>query len=209
MSDLENTKLPPFTPQLSTAQRCNNINPYKIGFKPAEIAQVSSFFNFFTLHYCICWLNEPLTKQLTGSPAYTQKELNSIRFSGSLRPDAIIFRPPSSIFIVEFANQLSSKTLGQILHYKFLYNRYFPGDYNTHMIIDFKTPSHHVIPHLIEHDILPTITIDSITNNFESPEYLLCIIKRGAIDLRTLTNDFFLEYDNHFQVAKPFNIPLT
>ena len=203
MIDLQNFQPPDFIPPPQYAQNWGNIILHDKGYKPREMVQIQSFFDAFNFDDSIIWFNEPLIPKGSELWKPTVKEINQLRHSCFMRPDAIIYRPPGSVFIVEFTRKLTTRTLGQAIHYNLLYRHIFGFSYNLHTVAVFTVPVESLIQHLLALEYIPILEVPLELKEGFPPEYYLCHHKTGALDFKPTQPNLFKFYDDHFQHPKP------
>jgi len=198
MIDISNFRQPDFALQLGLSQDAGNPVTIGKGFQPAETQQIQTFFDYFDFDNCFLWLNEPLTAQSFLCDSLSKSALKNVRMSNHHRPDAIIFRPPKSIFLIEFTRELTTRTLGQIIHYDYLYRKLTNRNFNLHNVVVFTMTEQSLIFHLLEREIIPILTVPLDLEPELPPEYCICFKKAGNLDLEYVEPNIFKVYDDHF-----------
>ena len=201
MFDLSNYPHPDFIPDILRAQPAEKFSLVDLGFKVLEAQQVQRFMDFFQFGEAVAWFNEPLIPKNAWTSEASHREIQQIMHGGFMRPDIIIFRPPASIFIVEFTRKVTTRTLGQCLHYRYLYKQYFGNDFILHTIAVFDSLVTSVIEHMIKEEILPIYQIAEHTTPTISHQFAQCFLSNGHVDIGYAECDFLKTLDNYYRAA--------
>lgn len=199
MFDISNFQPPTFIPPLTYAQLASDVDLVGMGFKPLELIQIQSFIDYFDFKDCIMWFNEPLIPHIIYNTTLSASEWRVIRHSSFMKPDVIIYRPPSSIFLIEFTRQLTTRSLGQMIHYHHLYRLHYSGMYHIHNICVFSKMENSIIQHLHTKDYLPILEVELELEAAFTPEYCICNLKNTVADPSFIDPNWFMNYDNCFQ----------